>query len=139
MALVMVGELGAVTEGAVACAVVRSTLPAFRAVRRLVSHLLLLILLLQLLLLGEEVGARVLVEVVFERLAPIEVLVGLRDRVTLVLDLLDLLEVVRQVLALVLRALPVVHLLHDSVDRLILNHRVDVDGVVHAAEDAALV
>ena len=68
-----------------------------------------------------------------------EVLVGLRDRMAVILDLLDLLEVLAECLARVLRADPALSLLRNRHDCLVLDHCADVDGVVHATEDAALI
>ena len=87
----------------------------------------------------DEVGARVLVQIKVEGLAPVEALVGLGNRIFLVLYLVDLVEVLLELLARVLRTIPPRCFLDDRHDNLVLDHRVDVDRVVHATEDAALV
>ena len=87
----------------------------------------------------DEVGAGVLVQVEVEGLAPVEALVGLGNRIFLVLNLVDLVKVLLELLARVLRAIPPRRFLDDRHDDLVLDHRVDVNRVVHAAEDAALV
>ena len=87
----------------------------------------------------DEVGAGVLVQIEVEGLAPVEALVGLGNRIFLVLNLVDLVKVLLELLARVLRAIPPRRFLDDRHDDLVLDHRVDVNRVVHAAEDAALV
>ena len=56
-----------------------------------------------------------------------------------ILDLLDLFEVLAECLACILRADPTLSLLRDRHDCLVLDHCADVDRVVHATEDAALI
>ena len=92
-----------------------------------------------MLLLLNEIGAGILIQIEVESLAPIEAFVSLRDRVLFVLDLVDLVEVLLQLLARMLSAIPPSRLLDYRHDDLVFNHRVDVNRVVHAAEDATLV
>ena len=105
-------------------------------------HLLLVLLLLafQLLLLLHEIGASVLVQIKVEGSPLVEVLIGLRNhRVTVVFYLLDLIKVLLQSLARMRRIVPSLGLFDDSRNRLVLYDNANVDGVVHLAEDAALV
>lgn len=102
--------------------------------------LLSLLLALEGLLL-HEVGPRVLVEIEVERARPVELLISLRDaaRMAVVLDLSDFLQVLFQVLACLVRPNPLFSLLDYRINRLVLDHRLNVDAVVHLSEDAALI
>lgn len=102
------------------------------------SHLILL-LPLQLLLLLNELGASVLVEIKVEGLTAIEVFVGLRNRVFVALNLFDLVKVLFQGLARMGSAVPPRRFLDDGRDGLVFDYGAHVDRVVHAAEDAVLV
>ena len=109
------------------------------------AHLLLLLglgllLLAFELLLGDELGAGVLVEVEVERRPLVEVVVGFGDHgVAVHLDLLDLVQVLLQRLALLWRVVPAFGLVDDRRDRLVLDHDPNVNLVVHRAEYTALV
>ena len=100
---------------------------------------ILSLLVVQLLLLLHELVVRILVQIVLERHSIVEVLVGFGDRMAIVFDLLDLLEVLAEGLARMLRADPPLCLLRDRRDCLVLDHCSYVDGVVHSSEDAALI
>ena len=56
-----------------------------------------------------------------------------------ILDLLDLVQVFFESFAGIGRVVPALGLLDDRCYRLVLDHSADVDGVVHSAEDAALI
>ena len=101
--------------------------------------MLALLLLLELLLLLNEFIPRVIVQIEFECFLAVEAFVGLREGRPLVLDLLDLVEMLFELLARVRRPIPARCFFDDRHDRLVLNNRVDVNGVVHAAEDATLI
>ena len=109
---------------------------------RLRSVLLLCILLHLpiLLILQSKIKSCIFVQVKIEGLlAACEVFVSLRYVRTVLLNLLDLLQVLSENFGGVRRIVPSGRFLDNRLDRGILNDRLDVDGVVHAAEDAALV
>ena len=109
---------------------------------RLRSVLLLCILLHLpiLLILQSKIKSCIFVQVKIEGLlAACEVFVSLRYVRTVLLNLLDLLQVLSENFGGVRRIVPSGGFLDNRLDRGILNDRLDVDGVVHAAEDAALV
>ena len=68
-----------------------------------------------------------------------EVLVSLRNRMAVILDLLDLLKVLAECLACILCSDPALSLLRDRHDCLVLDHCADVDRVMHATEDTTLI
>jgi len=130
-------ELGAVVVRVLAslCCAALGTLSPLR-----LAHLILLLLLpLQLLLLLHEICACIFVQVIVKGLTPVEVVVGLGNRVFVALDLLDLVQVLFQGLACMLGPFPAGCLSDDGLNSFVLDHRVNVNGVVHPAEDAALV
>jgi len=102
-------------------------------------HLLILLLKLQLLLLQNKVGASVLIQVEIERLLAIEAFIGLWNGRPLVFDLVDLVKMLLQLFARVWGAIPARRLLDNRHDDFVLDHRVDINRVVHAAEDATLI
>ena len=90
--------------------------------------------------LQSKIKSCILVQVKIEGLlAACEVFVGLRYVRTVLLNLLDLLQVLSENFGGMRRIVPSGCFIDNCLDRVILDDRLDVDGVVHAAEDAALV
>ena len=145
----MVRKLVAVMENAAAGSCLIRVLMGLRALSTLLGSrlrlrsILLLCILLHLptlLVLQSIVKSCILVQVEIEGLlAACEVFVSLRYVRTVLLNLLDLLQVLSENFGGMRRIVPSGCFLDNRLDRGILNDRFDVDGVVHAAEDAALV
>ena len=87
----MVLELGTIVEDLVTIAVGMVMGLSSISVCRIVSHLLLVLLLLALkLLLRDKISASVLVQIKIERVLLVEIIVSLRNRMTVIFNLLDL-------------------------------------------------
>ena len=126
----MIRKLVAIRKRVFARTIVCSVRTLIVAVLRIVAHLLLVIRLLltfQLLLFRREVRPSVLIQVKVEGLTLVEVFVGLWDRVAIVLDLLNLVKVLRQGFTRVRRIVPPLGFVDDGRDCLVLNHCADVD------------
>lgn len=113
--------------------------PHLLLVLRLLLLLLLGLLPLQFLLFLHELCRRVLVQIEVETGPFCEVFVCLGNRMTVILDLFDLVQVFFESFAGVGRVVPSLGLLNDRCYRLILDHSPNVDRVVHSTEYTALI
>ena len=105
------------------------------------SHLLLVLLLLALeLLLLIEISVSILIKIKIESLSLIEIFISLRNHwMAVILDLLDLIKVLLQGFTGMRCIVPPLGLLNNRHDCLVSDHDLDIDRVVHLAEDPALI
>ena len=102
------------------------------------THLLIFLLQFELLLLCK-FCPRILIQIVVERLLPVEGLVGLGDarrRLMVALDLRNLHQVLMKVLTGGWSATPSLCFIDDGLDCPVLDHRLHIYRVVHVSEDA---
>lgn len=85
-----------------------------------------------------ELSARILIQVVIQSLS-IEVFISLWNRIFVAFNLFDFLEMITASFTRVLRAVPSRCFLYDCRNCLILDHSIDIDGVVHASKNAILI